>query len=170
MAIPTVKSGPSSTTIIAASLAMAVLVLIAVIAVVATRGPAHHVVAFGTAESSNDACHVVNADAATAVFGGNPGIPHFVLGSCVYDNGAHELIVAITRHDAKSLFDTSRIGAVVNVPGIGDGAYYVNGRLRVLKGSALMLLTLSPYGATPDPKLLALASSAVPRLAISPTG
>jgi hypothetical protein len=169
MPMPVVKSGPSSTTIIAASLAMAVLVLIAVIAVVATRGPAHHVAAFGTADSSNDACHVVTADEATATFGGNAGIPHFVLGSCVYDNGAHELIVAITRQDAKSLFDASRTGAVVNIPGIGDGAYYVDGRLRVLKGPALMLLTLSPYGPTPDPKLLALATSSIPRLAVAPT-
>ena len=170
MPIPVVKSGPSSTTIIAASLAMAVLVLIAVIAVVATRGPAHHVAAFGTADSSNDACHVVTAEAATATFGGNAGIPHFVLGSCVYDNGAHELIVAITRQNAKSLFDASRTTAVVNVPGMGDGAYYVDGRLRVLKGPALMLLTLSPYGPTPDPKLLALATSSIPRLAVAPIG
>jgi hypothetical protein len=149
----------------ATGVTVAGLVLIAVISVVVTRGSTPHVVSNDTVSSSTDACQVVNSDLATTAFGQPAGAPHFVLDSCVYDDGTHELIVAVYRQNARALFDAGRSAQAQDVPGIGDGAYYVDGRLRVLKGSSLLLVTLGPVpAATLNPKLLAMANLAVSRL------
>ncbi len=164
MPVPEMKAPPSRSVLAIVGAALAVLVLIAVVSVVLTR-PSHHVPALGTAESSQDACQVVTADQATAAFGHNAGPPHLVLGTCVYDDGTHEFIIEIARQNARALFDSSRTSAAQNVPGIGDAAYYADGRLWVLKQASLMQLILGPVPApAPAPQLLALAHSAVAHL------
>jgi hypothetical protein len=140
-------------------------VLVAVISVVVSRGSTHHVPSNDTVSSSTDACAVVDSGMATAAFGQDAGPPHFVLDSCVYDDGTHELIVAVYRTNGRALFDAGRSSQAQDIPGIGDGSYYVDGRLRVLKGNSLLLVTLGPIPATtPNPKLVTLASTAAGRL------
>ncbi|MDQ1366592.1 MAG: hypothetical protein QOE57_2634 [Acidimicrobiaceae bacterium] len=164
MPVPEMSAPPSRNVLTIVGAALGVLVLIAVISVVLIR-PAKHVPALGTSESSVDACQVVTPDQATAAFGHNAGPAHLVLGTCVYDDGTHEFIVEIARSNAKSVFNASRTPAAQNVPGIGDAAYYADGRLWVLKQSALMQLILGPVPASaPAPELLALAHSAVGHL------
>jgi hypothetical protein len=163
--VPSVKSAPSTPIVTAVGIAVAGLVLVTVITIVVSRGSTHHVPATGTPDSSADACRVVSPADATTAFGDAAGDPHFVLGSCVYDDGTHELIVDVARQNGRVLFDSSRSSSAKAIPGIGDDAYYADGRLRVLKGSTLMLITLSPFNAdTPNPKLLALAASVSSRL------
>lgn len=163
--VPSVKAPPSTPIVTAVGIALAGLVLVTVITIVVSRGSTHHVPATGTPDSSDDACRVVTSVEATTAFGGNAGDPHFVLGSCVYDDGTHELIVEVARQNGRTLFDSSRSSSAKDIPGLGDSAYYADGRLRVLKGSTLMLITLSPFNVdTPNPKLLALAETATGRL------
>ena len=97
-----------------------------------------------TVKAAPDACALVTPQEGTAAFGGPAGPPHFVLDTCVYDNGSHELIVALARHDAKAQYNAGRAASAQPVAGIGDSAYTWNGRLAVLKGSSVMLLTLVP--------------------------
>jgi len=163
--VPSVKSAPSTPIVTAVGIAAAGLVLVTVITIVVSRGATHHVPATGTPDSSADACRVVTSADASAVFGGSAGDPHFVLGSCVYDDGAHELIVEVARQDGRALFDSSRSSSAKDIPGLGDSAYYADGRLRVLKGSTLMLITMTPFNVdTPSQKLVALAETAAGRL------
>jgi len=118
-----------------------------------------------TVHAAPDACGLVTRQEVTAAFGGDSGAPHFVLNTCVYDNGTHELIVALARNDAKAQYDAGRTSSAQPVAGIGDSAYTWNGRLAVLKGSSVMLLTLvpsAPSGASPA--ALTLARAAVTRL------
>jgi hypothetical protein len=162
---PMVKAPPSTTMVAAVSAAMAGLVLIAVILVVVARGSNHRVVQTDTPPSSTDACNVVTTDMATAVFGQPAGAPHFVLGECVYDDGTHELIAEVYRQNARMLFDAGHSASAQDVPSIGDGAYYVDGKLRVIKGAALLEIALGPTpAATPSAKLLTLAGTAAGRL------
>ncbi len=117
--------------------------------------------------SSVDACQLVTAADASTVFGGNAGVPHLVLGDCVYDDGTHELIVAVARFNAKSQFDAGRTKDVTVVPALGDSAYYSGGKLSVLKGTSLIQITLGPTpAAAPNPKVVALARAAVNRLSL----
>jgi hypothetical protein len=147
------------------TLAIVGLVIITVITVVATAGSNHPSAPIGTVSSSADACRVVGPDLATAAFGDVAGVPHFVLGACVYDDGKEELIIDVARQGARQAFDGSHSATAVDVPGIGDSAYWDGATLRVLKGTNLMLLTLQPYSAAgPSPKLLALAMAASARL------
>jgi hypothetical protein len=163
--VPELKAPPSATIVTAVGAAVAGLVLVAVISVVVSRGSTHHVPSNDTVSSSTDACAVVDSGMATAAFGQDAGPPHFVLDSCVYDDGTHELIVAVYRTNGRALFDAGRSSQAQDIPGIGDGSYYVDGRLRVLKGNSLLLVTLGPIPATtPNPKLVTLASTAAGRL------
>ena len=163
--VPAVKTAPSTPVITAVGIAVAGLLLVTLITVVVTRGTTSHLPAIGTPDSSADACRVVTTVEAAVAFGQPAGDPHFVLGSCVYDNGSNELIVDVARQNGRALFDSSRSSVAQDIPGIGDDAYYSDGRLRVLKGSTLMLLTLSPYSIDkPSPKLVALAAVAATRL------
>lgn len=165
VAIPEVKRVPSTTIILAVGGAMAALILVAVLSVVLSRGNVHHAPAAGSLASSTDACQVVPPSAASSAFGDTAGVPHLVLGSCVYDDGTHELIVGIARNNARAQFASSRPPEAMDVPGVGDTAYYTNGRLWILKGPNLLLLTLTPFSPTaPSPQLLALAVSSVARL------
>ncbi|MDP9073296.1 MAG: hypothetical protein M3N98_03805 [Actinomycetota bacterium] len=112
-----------------------------------------------------NACDLVTPQEVTAAFGHDAGAPHFVLNTCVYDNGSHELIVALARTDAKAQFDAGRVATAQPVAGIGDNAYTWNGRLAVLKGSSAMLVTLVPGPASGlNPATLTLARAAVTRL------
>ncbi len=163
--VPDMKAPPSATIVTAVGAAVAGLVLVAVISVVVSRGSTHHVPSNDTVSSSTDACAVVDSAMATTAFGQDAGPPHFVLDSCVYDDGTHELIVAVYRTNGRALFDAGRSSQAQDIPGIGDGSYYVDGRLRVLKGNSLLLVTLGPVPATtPNPKLVTLASTAAGRL------
>jgi hypothetical protein len=163
--VPAVKTAPSTPIITAVGIAVAGLLLVTLITVVVTRGTTSHLPAIGTPDSSADACRVVTTVEAALAFGEPAGDPHFVLGSCVYDDGTNELIVDVARQNGRALFDSSRSSVAQGIPGIGDDAYYSDGRLRVLKGSSLMLLTLSPYAVDkPNPKLVALAAVAAARL------
>ncbi|MDQ1358819.1 MAG: hypothetical protein QOG44_3192 [Acidimicrobiaceae bacterium] len=165
LSISVPKAPPSATIVTAVGVAVAGLVLVAVISVVVSRGSTHHVPTNDTVSSSTDACAVVDTALASAAFGQPAGPPNFVLDSCVYDDGTHELIVVVYRSNARALFDAGRSSQALDVPGIGDGAYYVDGRLRVLKGNSLLLVTLGPIPAsTPNPKLVALAGTAAGRL------
>jgi hypothetical protein len=161
---PEVKSPPSKTMVTAIAVAMAGLVLIAVILVVIARGSTHHVPLVLTTPLSADGCAAVTPELASAAFGQAAGVPHFVLGDCVYDDGAQELIVAVYRQNAKALFDAGHSGTVQEIPGLGDGAYYTGSRLRVLKGSNLLEVALVPVTPAPSPKLLAVAQAALQRL------
>jgi hypothetical protein len=163
--VPAVRTAPSTPIITAVGIAVAGLLLVTLITVVVTRGTTSSLPAIGTPDSSADACRVVTTVEAAVAFGEPAGDPHFVLGSCVYDDGTNELIVDVARQNGRALFDSSRSSVAQDIPGIGDDAYYSDGRLRVLKGSTLMLLTLSPYAADkPNPKLVALAAVATARL------
>ncbi len=164
MPVQEVKAPPSKSTITAVAVAVAGLVLIAVISAIVSR-TTNHPSPNNSFSASTDACHVVTAADASAVLGGNAGQPHFVLGTCVYDNGNSELIVAVFRQQARAMFDADRSSSAQDVNGIGDAAYYVDGRLRVLKGNNLLELTESPIPQNaPAPMMLALASTAVGRL------
>jgi hypothetical protein len=159
---PAVKAAPTNTIVTAVGVAMTGLVLIAVILVVVARGSIHHVPVSETTPLSSDACAVVTPELATTAFGQPAGDAHFVLGECVYDNGTQELIAEVFRQNARALFDAGSSSTVQDVPGLGDGAYYGDGRLRVLKGSDLLELAIGPIpAAAPTPKLLALARSAL---------
>lgn len=159
-----VKAPPSSIVVTAVVVAAAGLVLTAVILVVVARS-GRHVSVQEIVPLSSDACNVVTADMATTVFNGPAGPPHFVLGECVYDNGTDELIVEVFRQNARSLYDTGHSALATDVPDLGDGAYFIDGRLRVLKGTSLLSIALGPTPpATLPPKLLALANTAVGRL------
>jgi hypothetical protein len=143
---------------------MVILVAIAVATVFVTRTSAHTPTAVNP---SVDACRIVTSADATAIFGDNAGPPHTVLNACVYDDGTHELIVSVARTLAKPQFDASRGPAAKPVPGVGDAAYYLNGELWVLKGTNLLQLTLGPVPApAPNPKVIALANTALARLAL----
>jgi hypothetical protein len=162
---PDVKAPPSKSMVTAIAVAVAGLVLIAVILVVIARGSTHHVPLSLTTPLSADGCAVVTPELASAAFGGPAGVPHFVLGDCVYDDGTHELIAAVYRQNAKALFDAGHSGNIQEIPGLGDGAYYNGTRLRVLKGSTLLEVALGPVPAAgPTPKLLELARAAVVKL------
>jgi hypothetical protein len=164
MPIQDIKAPPSKTTMTAVAVAAAGLVLIAVIAVVVSRATSHHA-QNNDFSSSTDACQVVSAADATALFGVDAGEPHFVLGTCVYDDGPSELIVAVFRKQARAMFDADRSSSATDVPGIGDAAYFADGRLRVLKGTSMIELTESPIpDNAPNAKMLALASTAAARL------
>jgi hypothetical protein len=118
-----------------------------------------------TVKAAPDACGLVTPQEVSAAFGGAAGPSHFVLNTCVYDNGSHELIVAMARNDAKAQFVAGRTSAAQSVAGIGDSAYTWNGRLAVLKGSSVMLLTLVPSPASGvSPAAMTLARAAVTRL------
>ncbi|MDQ6614630.1 MAG: hypothetical protein M3083_07765 [Actinomycetota bacterium] len=150
----------------AVGVVVAGLVLVAIITVVVIFGTTRHVAVPGGVSVSSDACNVVTPDEATAAFGHPAGPPHYVLGACVYDDGLNdELIVEVVRKGARETFTAGRSSTATDVPGVGDSAYYVDGRLRVLKGTSLMQLVLGPTPSdTPSPKLLALANAAVGRL------
>ena len=163
--VPAVNTAPTTPVITAVGIAVAGLLLVTLITVLVTRGTTSHLPAVGTPDSSADACRVVTTVEAAVAFGRPAGDAHFVLGSCVYDDGTNELIVDVARQNGRALFDSSRSSVAQDIPGIGDAAYYSDGRLRVLKGSTLMLLTLSPYSVDkPSPKLVALAAVAAARL------
>lgn len=163
--IPAVKSPPSMPTMVAVGVVVAGLVIVAIVAVVASRASVHPVTIVGTPDSSAFACNLVTPADASAAFGDPAGIPHYVLGSCVYADATHELIIDVDQQDGRAQFDQAETSTAQNVPGIGDGAFYDNGTLRVLQGQDLMLLTLTPYSsAGPSPKLLALATMVTPNL------
>jgi hypothetical protein len=163
--VPEVKTPPSNTIIMAVGVALVGLVLVAVITTVFARGSGRQLVSEGS--SSNDSCNVVTSAQAAVAFGDDAGPPNYVLNTCVYDDGTHELIIEVYRQDAQNLFNEARTGSAVTVPNVGDAAYYVNGELRVLQGSAMLEITLGPVpAATPAPGLLAAARLAVVRLAL----
>ncbi|HEX3540055.1 MAG TPA: hypothetical protein VHT75_06370 [Acidimicrobiales bacterium] len=163
--LPVPRTGPSSPLITAVSLAVAGLVIITVITVIAVSGSNHHVAPPAAVSSSADACRVVTPDDASAAFGDTAGVPHYVLGACVYDDGHQELIVDVARTGARQSFDGSRSATAKDVPGLGDAAYYDGGTLRVLKGTNLVLLTIQPFSPdAPSQKLLQLAMTATSRL------
>jgi len=129
-----------------------------------TARPAAVAVA-STIKAAPDACGLVTNQEVTAAFGGVAGPPHFVLNTCVYDNGSHELIVALARTDARAQYIAGRASSAQPVAGIGDSAYTWNGRLAVLKGSSVMLLTLVPGASSGvSPAAMTLARAAVTRL------
>ena len=163
--LPVPTSGPSTPLITAVSLAVAGLVIITVITVIAVAGTNHHVAPPPAVSSSADACRVVTPDDASAAFGDAAGVPHYVLGACVYDDGHQELIVDVARTGARTSFEGSRSATAKDVPGLGDAAYYDGGTLRVLKGTNLVLLTIQPFSPeAPSQKLLQLAMTATSHL------
>lgn len=112
-----------------------------------------------------EACDLVTPADASAAFGADAGTAHTVWGTCVFDNGSHELIVAYAQHDGVSQFAAGQGSDSQAVQGLGDRAYYRNGRLAVLKGASAVLITLVP-SAPPgvSPAVLTLAKSAVDRM------
>ena len=117
------------------------------------------------AQGFADACRVVTAADATALFGVDAGNPHFVLGTCVYDDGTNELIVAVFRQQARAMFESSRSSDAQDIANVGDSAYYQDGRLRILKGTNMVELTVTPIPPNwPSPKMLTLANTALSRL------
>lgn len=126
--------------------------------------------ATGKAAHAVDSCGLVTPAEASAAFGGNAGDAHLVLASCLYDDGTHKLIVSLTRDHARSQFDSAKgtgSPAMVaqTVAGLGDDAYFKDGRLGVIKGSNMMLITLAPSsGPTASPALLTVARAAATRL------
>jgi hypothetical protein len=164
MPVQDIKSEPNQTTIIAVAVAGIGLVLIAIIAVIVAHATTHHA-ATGTFSQSTDACRVVTAEDASTLFGVDAGNPHFVLGTCVYDDGSNELIVAVFRQQARAMYESARSSDARDIANVGDSAYYQDGRLRVLKGSNLLELTVSPIPPNwPSPKMLTLANTALGRL------
>jgi hypothetical protein len=162
-----VRAEPTKMILGAFGLTVVGLIIITVITVFVAKGSSQKVITPGVTSSSTDACNVVTADMATKAFAGtDAGPPNFVLGDCVYGDGiVHELIVQVFRQDAKSLFDTGRTSSAQSVPDLGDDAYYVDGGLRILKGSSLLEITLGPTPtASPTPALLTLAAAGVARL------
>lgn len=165
LSVPAVRTPPSPQIMIAVGIVVAGLVLVTVVAVVVARNSAHPVAQVGTPDSSAFACNLVTSADASTAFGDPAGIPHYVLGSCVYADATHELIIDVAQQNARSEFDEAETSAAENVPGIGDGAYYEAGTLRVLEGNSLMLITLTPFSdSAPSPKLLALATLVTPNL------
>ncbi len=161
---PSVNAPPSSIILTAVIVAATGLILLAIILVVVAQS-GKHVPVNETVPLSSDACNIVNPDLAITVLGQSAGAPHFVLGECVYDNGTNELIVEVFRQNARALFDNGHGSSAQDVAGLGDGAYYVDGRLRVLKGASLLELALGPTPApTAPPKLVKLAGDAIARL------
>jgi hypothetical protein len=161
---PAVDAPPSSILLTAVIVAATGLILLAIILVVVAQS-GKHVPVNETVPLSSDACNVVNPDLATSVLGQPAGPPHFVLGECVYDNGTDELIVEVFRQNARTLFDNGHGSSAQDVPGLGDGAYYADGSLRVIKGTSLLEVALGPTPApTAPPKLVKLASDALARL------
>jgi len=163
--VPDVKAPPSNSIITAVGVALAGLVLVAVITTVFLRGTTHQVVSEGS--SSVDSCNVVTPALATEAFGDDAGSPNYVLGTCVYDDGTHELIVEVYRQDAQGLFNAANSASAQAVPNLGNSAFYDNGELRVLQGSSMLEITLGPVpAATPAPSLLAAARLAIVRLTL----
>ena len=112
-----------------------------------------------------DACTLITAKDAAAALGADPGPSHLVLGSCLYDSGQRKLILALSHDNAKQQFDAARGKTAKAVGGLGDSAYIQDGRLRVLKGSTLMMVTLVPADpASADATLVALGRAAAARL------
>jgi hypothetical protein len=163
--VPNVKAGPSAKVLAIVGGALAVIVLVAVITVVRSQHSTPVVPVLGTTGSSIDACQVVTAAQATAAFGDDAGLPHTVLGECVYADATRELIVEVDRQDAVSSFAANRTSSAQTVAVAGAQAYYSDGKLWVLKGSSLLQLTLGPVPAgSADPVVVKVAQSAVGHL------
>jgi len=110
-------------------------------------------------------CDLVTPAEVSTAFGADAGTAHAVWGTCVFDNGSHELIVAYTQHDGVSQFAAGEGPGSQAVPGIGDRAFYRNGRLAILKGASAALITLVPSPASGvSPAVLTLAKAATNRM------
>jgi hypothetical protein len=111
------------------------------------------------------ACDLVTAADASTLFGADAGVAHTVWGTCVFDDGSHELIVAYAQHDGVSQFAAGQGPGLQPVAGLGDRAYFRNGRLAVLKGASAVLITLVPSPASSvSPAVVALAKAATARM------
>ena len=116
------------------------------------------------ARGSGDACPLVTAAEASVVLGGPASPPANILGSCLFESGTKKLVVAVTKDRAKAQYDETRGATAQNVPGIGDSAFYKDGRLGVLKGQNLIVITVQPPTTELSPSVTALAKMAVSRL------
>ena len=162
--IPHLRTAPSNTILAIVGVTMAILVITTVIAVFTSSGGGPTTVA-DNANSTIDSCTLVTGPEVSVAFKSDAKDPHQVLGACVFDNGSHQLIVDAADNRAQTRFDAAKGDSALDIPGLGDSAYYSNGRLGVLKGSRMVLITLVPFSPTaPNPALITLAKSVVGRL------
>lgn len=150
-----------------AIVAGAVIVVLAVIGLVIFEASSVAKTAASTvrATTASEACGLLSPQEVSAAFGANAGAAHYVIGTCVYQNGADELVVALAEGDGVAQFAQGMGRSAQVIKGLGDHAYYRDGQLGVLKGNNEMLLTMVPAAPTGvSPAVLALAREALPRL------
>ena len=154
---------PSRLMLAIAGAAAAVLIVVTVIVaiVVSSSGPGSP----RSAAASVDACALVTPQEATAALGTDAGPAHSVLNSCIYESGPQRLLVAAVRQDAAAQFDAAAGSLAKAVPGLGDRAFYRDGRLGALKGTKMILVTITPSSQdTPSAQEIAVTKMALGRL------